>query len=163
MLQGLLALKASELGELGWEPPRIMAELERIRRQSGIFVILDTFERALASGRVGRGQAWLGSLLDIKPILDLDLTGKLVPIDKVRGRKNMVPRMLETLEKKVPRGVKKVRFGIMHVAAADVVEPLREEIRKRYGNVDVMTVPGTPVFGTHTGEGAFGIGYLVED
>ncbi|HEU0300989.1 MAG TPA: DegV family protein [Longimicrobium sp.] len=163
LLQGLLALKASELGELGWEPPRIMAELERIRQQSGIFVILDTFERALASGRVGRGQAWLGSLLDIKPILDLDLTGKLVPIDKVRGRKNMVPRMLDTLEKKVPKGVKKVRFGIMHVAAPEVLEPLTEEIRKRYGNVDVMTAPGTPVFGTHTGEGAFGIGYMIED
>lgn len=163
VLQGLLALKASELGELGWEPARILAELERIRRQSGIFVILDTFERALASGRVGRGQAWLGSLLDIKPILDLDLTGKLVPIDKVRGRRNMVPRMLETLEKKVPKGVKKVRFGIMHVAADEVLEPLTEEIRRRYGNVDVMTAPGTPVFGTHTGEGAFGIGYMIED
>jgi DegV family protein with EDD domain len=163
VLQGLLALKASELGELGWEPARILAELERIRQQSGIFVVLDTFERALASGRVGRGQAWLGSLLDIKPILDLDLTGKLVPIDKVRGRKNMVPRMLATLEKKVPRGVKKVRFGIMHVAAPEVLEPLTEEIRRRYGNVDVMTAPGTPVFGTHTGEGAFGIGYMIED
>ncbi|HEX2080183.1 MAG TPA: DegV family protein [Longimicrobium sp.] len=163
VLQGLLALKASELGELGWEPPRILAELERIRRQSGIFVVLDTFERALASGRVGRGQAWLGSLLDIKPILDLDLTGKLVPIDKVRGRRNMVPRMLATLEKKVPKGAKKVRFGIMHVAAPEVLEPLTEEIRRRYGNVDVMTAPGTPVFGTHTGEGAFGIGYMVED
>ncbi|HEX6039622.1 DegV family protein [Longimicrobium sp.] len=163
LLQGLLALKASELGELGWEPARILAELERVRAQSGFFIVLDTFERALASGRVGRGKAWLGSLLDIKPVLDIDAAGKLLPIDRVRGRKNALPRMLEILEKKVPRGVKKLRFGVMHVGAPEVLEPVTREIRARYGNVDVVHAPGTPIIGTHAGEGAWGIAYLVED
>ncbi|HEX6372161.1 MAG TPA: DegV family protein [Longimicrobium sp.] len=163
LLQGLLALKASELGELGWEPPRIVAELERVRNQSGFFIVLDTFERALASGRVGRGKAWLGSLLDIKPVLDIDQAGKLLPIDRVRGRKNALPKMLEILEKKVPRGASKVRFGIMHVAAPEMLDPVADEIRKRYGNVDIITAAGTPIIGTHAGEGAWGIAYLVED
>jgi uncharacterized protein len=163
LLQGLLAQKASELGELGWTPERIMAELERVRKQSGFFIVLDTFERALASGRVGRGKAWLGSLLDIKPVLDVDGAGKLVPIDRVRGRKNALPKMLEILERKVPRGKKKLRFGVMHIAAPEMLEPVTKEIRARYGNVDVVTAPGTPVIGTHAGEGAWGIAYLVED
>jgi uncharacterized protein len=162
LLQGLLAVKASELGELGWEPTRIVAELERVRDQSGFFIILDTFERALASGRVGRGRAWLGSLLDIKPVLDVDRDGKLAPIDRVRGRANMLPRMLEILERKVPKGGK-ARFGVMHVAAPEVVEPAARGIRERYGRVDVITAAGTPVIGTHAGEGAWGIAYLVED
>lgn len=163
LLQGLLALKASELGELGWEPARILAELERVRGQSGFFIVLDTFERALASGRVGRGKAWLGSLLDIKPVLDVDPTGKLVPIDRVRGRKNALPKMMEILERKVPKGAKKVRFGVMHVAAPEMLAPVTKEIRARWGNVDVVHAPGTPIIGTHAGEGAFGIAYLVED
>jgi DegV family protein with EDD domain len=163
LLQGLLAVKASELGELGWEVPRILAELERVRAQSGFFIVLDTFERALASGRVGRGKAWLGSLLDIKPVLDIDQTGKLLPIDRVRGRKNAMPKMLEILEKKVPKGAKKLRFGIMHVAAPEMLDPVTAEIRRRYGNVDVTTAAGTPIIGTHAGEGAWGIAYLVED
>ncbi|HEX8322003.1 DegV family protein [Longimicrobium sp.] len=164
LLQGLLALKASELGEMGWTPERIVAELERIRAQSGFFIVLDTFERALASGRVGRGKAWLGSLLDIKPVLDIDAAGKLVPIDKVRGRKNMMPRMLEVLERKVPRGAKKMRFGIMHIGAHEVLAPVTREIRARYGkDAEVVTMAGTPIFGTHAGEGAWGIAYLVED
>lgn len=163
LLQGLLAVKASELGELGWAPERIVAELTRVRDQSGFFIVLDTFERALASGRVGRGKAWLGSILDIKPILDIDAEGKLAPIDKVRGRKNMLPRMLQVLEKKVPRGAKKVRFGVMQVGAEDVVDEVVREIRARYGSVDVMTAAGTPIIGTHAGEGAWGIAYLVED
>ncbi|HWK88428.1 MAG TPA: DegV family protein [Longimicrobium sp.] len=164
VLQGLLAIKASELGELGWEPARILAELERVRKQSGLFVVLDTFERALASGRVGRGKAWLGSLLDIKPVLDIDPGGKLVPIDKVRGRKNMLPIMMQVLERKVPKEAKKLRFGVMHIGAPEEAEQAVAGIRARYGpSVDIMTVPGTPVIGTHAGEGAWGIGYLVED
>jgi uncharacterized protein len=162
LLQGLLAVRASELGELGWAPDRIVAELTRVRDQSGFFIVLDTFERALASGRVGRGKAWLGSLLDIKPVLDVDLEGKLAPIDRVRGRARMMPRMLEILERKVPRG-RKVSFGIMHIGAPEVVAPLTREIRARYGRVDVVTAAGTPVIGTHAGEGAWGIAYLVED
>lgn len=77
---------------------------------TGFFIVLDTFERALASGRVGRGRAWLGGPLDIKPVLEVDREGKLVPIDRVRGRANVLPKMLEVLERKVPRG-RKVRFG----------------------------------------------------
>jgi uncharacterized protein len=165
VLQGMLTLKASELGELGWEPGRIVAELDRIRNQSGIIVILDTFERALASGRVGRGRAWLGSLLDIKPILDVDAaTGKLVPVTRVRGRKAMLPKMLETLEAKVPKEAKKVRFGVFHIAFPEIVAQVTAEVRARWGkDTEVFGVAGTPVIGTHAGEGAWGIAYLVED
>jgi DegV family protein with EDD domain len=164
LLQGFLTLKASELGELGWEPPRILAELGRLRKQSGFFISLDTFERALASGRIGRGRAWLGSLLDIKPVLDVDKAGKLAPIAKVRGRKAVLPKMIEILEARVPKTVKTVRFGVMHIAAAEAAAEAAREIRARWGkDVDIMTVPGTPVFGTHAGEGAWGIGYMIDD
>ncbi|HYW06210.1 MAG TPA: DegV family protein [Longimicrobium sp.] len=162
LLQGLLALKASELGENGWDAARIMAELKRVRAQSGFFIVLDTFERALASGRVGRGRAWLGSLLDIKPVLDINAEGKLVPIAKVRGRGAMLPKMLEILEGKVKPGTGKVRFGVMHVACPNILAEVVPEIRSRYGNVEVITAPGTPILATHAGAGAWGIAYMVE-
>ena len=164
LLQGLMALKASELGEMAWEPERIVAELNRIRDRSGFFIHLDTFERALASGRVGRGRAWLGSLLDIKPVLDIDAEGKLVPIAKVRGRKSVLPKMMEILEQKVPRNTGKVRFGVMHVACPEAVDEVCGEIRRRYGrDREIIVGPGTPIIATHAGEGAWGIAYLVED
>jgi DegV family protein with EDD domain len=163
LLQGLMAMKAAELGESGWQPERIAAELARVRDQSGFFINLDTFERALASGRVGRGRAWLGSLLDIKPVLDIDAAGKLVPIAKVRGRKQVLPKMMEILEQKVPKGAKKLRFGIMHVGCPEVVDEAAAAIRARYGNREIITAAGTPIIATHAGEGAWGIAYLVED
>ena len=164
IMAGLLVLKAVELGEAGWEPERIVAELERIRKRSGFFIALDTFERAVASGRVGRGRAWLGGLLDIKPVLDVDPSGKLAPIDRVRGRKQVFPKMLEILERKVPSDVRKVRFGVMHIAAPEIVDEVCDEIRRRYGrDVEILAVAGTPIIGTHAGEGAWGIGYMIED
>ncbi|HET6229469.1 MAG TPA: DegV family protein [Longimicrobiaceae bacterium] len=163
LLQGLMAMKAAELGESGWQPERIAEELVRVRDQSGFFINLDTFERALASGRVGRGRAWLGSLLDIKPVLDIDAAGKLVPIAKVRGRKQVLPKMMEILEQKVPKGAKKLRFGIMHVGCPEVVDEAASAIRARYGNREIITAAGTPIIATHAGEGAWGIAYLVED
>ncbi|HET7228620.1 MAG TPA: DegV family protein [Longimicrobium sp.] len=163
VLQGLLALKAAELGELGWEPGRIVAELERIRGQSGILVVLDTFERALASGRVGRGRAWLGSLLDIKPVLEVDDAGKLNPIAKVRGKARVMPKMMELLSERVPKGAKKMRFGVFHVACPEVLAEVVGEVRSRWGNREVMTAAGTPIIATHAGEGAWGVAWMVED
>lgn len=163
VLQGLLALKAAELGELGWEPERIVAELERVRGQSGILVVLDTFERALASGRVGRGRAWLGSLLDIKPVLEVDDVGKLNPIARVRGKPKVMPKMMELLAARVPEGARKMRFGVFHVACPEIVDEAVREVRARWGNREVMTAAGTPIIATHAGEGAWGVAWMVED
>ncbi|MBV9108009.1 MAG: DegV family protein [Gemmatimonadetes bacterium] len=164
VMQGLLALKASELGELGWGPERIVAELERIRGRTGILVVLDTFERAVASGRVGRGRAWLGSMLDIKPILEVDDAGKLKPVSKVRGRKQVLPKMLELLEARVPKDAKALRFGIFHVAIPEVLDEVSAELRARYGpDVEIMTAAGTPIIATHAGEGAWGLAWMIED
>jgi uncharacterized protein len=164
VMQGLLALKASELGELGWAPERIVAELERIRRRTGILVVLDTFERALASGRVGRGRAWLGSLLDIKPILEVDDAGKLAPVARVRGKKQVMAKMLELLEARVPKDAKKLRFGIFHVAAPEVLDEAAALVRARYGqDAEILTAPGTPIIATHAGEGAWGLAWMIED
>ena len=164
VLQGLLAMKASELGELGWVPERIVGELTRIRGQSGILVVLDTFERAVASGRVGRGRAWLGSLLDIKPILEVDAAGKLSPVAKVRGRPQVLPKVLELVEKRIPKGAKQVRFGIFHVACPEVLDEVGAEVKARWGaDRDLLTAAGTPVIATHAGEGAWGLAWMVED
>ena len=164
VLQGLLALKASELAELAWPPEKIVAELERVRGQSGILVVLDTFERALASGRVGRGRAWLGTLLDIKPILELDAAGKLAPVDRVRGREKVMPKMMSLLAARVPKGAKKLRFGIFHVAAPEILDEVSGEVRARWGkDVEILRAAGTPVISTHAGEGAWGVAWMVED
>lgn len=161
LLQGLLALRAAELGELGYSPDEIVAELGRLRDRSGLFFTVDVFDNLLASGRVGRGRAILGSILDIKPILGVDGDGRVVPLARVRGRKQLLPKVMELLEERVPPGSGKVRFGVVHVACEEVLEEVAAELRKRYGEeTEVITGPASPVLATHVGAGAWGLAYL---
>ncbi|MGI9179056.1 MAG: DAK2 domain-containing protein [Longimicrobiaceae bacterium] len=163
LLQGLLALKAAELGELGCAPEEIASELARVRDRSGILFTVDSFDRLLASGRVGRGRAFIGTLLDIKPILEIDSGGRVVPAARVRGRKNLLPRVMELLEERISSRAGRVRFGVVHAACAEVLEEVSAALRERYGNPEILTAPVTPVLATHLGPGAWGVAYLVED
>jgi DegV family protein with EDD domain len=164
LLEGLLVLKACELAELAWQPEDIVSELDRIRRQSGILFTVDTFDRLLASGRVGRGRAILGSVLSVKPILGLTQEGTVVPLGKAMGRRRAQAALLDVLAAQLPEGVQKVRFGVVHVGHEEIVEPVSNSLRARYGkHVEILTAPATPVISTHLGIGAWGVAYLVED
>jgi DegV family protein with EDD domain len=163
LLQGLLVLKAAELAELATPPAEIAAELARVRRQAGILFTVDRFDRLLASGRVGRGQAWLGTVLGVKPILSLDVEGKIVPLGKTVGRKRVVSALVRTLAEQVPPGTRKVRFGIIHVGRPEIVDRVGDMIRAQFGQVEILSSPATPVISTHLGAGGWGAGFMVED
>jgi DegV family protein with EDD domain len=163
LLEGLLALKAAELAELATPPAEIVAELARVRAQSGILFTVDVFDRLLASGRVSRGRAWLGSVLSVKPILELSSEGKVVPVGKVLGRRRVLPAVIDALAARVRPDAKRLRFGVVHVAAPHVLESVTRALRARWGNVEVLSGPATPVIATHLGPGAWGVAYLVED
>lgn len=160
---GMLALRAAELAESGWRAAQIVEELERIRRQSGMFLAVDTYDNLIRSGRVSRGKAWLGGLLDVKPILTVNQEGRVVPVDRVRGRDAVVPRMLQLLERDLATRPRVVRFGIVHADAPEVAERLRTAIVAAWQPRDVFVALATGVLGTHVGIGASAVFYQVED
>ena len=160
---GMLSLRAAELAESGWKAPAIVAELDRIRRQSGMFLAVDTYDNLIRSGRVSRGKAWLGGLLDVKPILTINQEGRVIPVDRVRGREAVVPRMLQLLERSLVGRPAVVRFGIVHADAPDVAERLRMAIVAAWSPKDVFVSLATGVLGTHVGIGAAAVFYQVED
>jgi DegV family protein with EDD domain len=162
LLQGLLVLKAAELAELGTDPGKIVKELERIRRQSNILFTVDTFDRLLASGRVGRGRAVLGSMLNVKPVLGLDPEGKVVPVGKAIGRNRVAELLIEKVKEQVG-SARKVRFGVVHVGYPDIIKKMTTRLRKEFGQVEVLSAPATPVIATHIGTDAWGIAFMVED
>jgi DegV family protein with EDD domain len=134
-----------------------------VRDASGILFTVDVFDRLLASGRVGRGRAFLGNVLSVKPILEINRDGRVEPAGKVMGRSRVLPAMMAALEARIPAGAKRVRFGVIHIAAPDILEPVTRALRARWGDVEVLTRPATPVLATHVGRGAWGVAYLVED
>lgn len=160
---GMLALRAAELAEEGWTAARIAAEVDRVRRQSGMFLTVDRYDNLLRSGRVSRGKAWLAGMLDVKPILSIDDAGRVVPVDRVRGRAQVVPRVLELLEKRLTPRPSAVRFGIAHADAPEAAERLRTALLAAYRPKECFVTLATGVLGTHVGQGAWGLFYQVED
>ena len=160
---GLLALRGAELAESGWRAADIARELERVRRQSGVYLTVDTYDNLIRSGRVSRGKAWLAGMLDVRPILGLDLDGRIVPVDRVRGREALVSRMLALVEKNLTPRPKVVRFGVAHVEAPDVAERIRTALVAAFAPRDCFVSLATGVLGTHVGQGAWAVCWQVED
>lgn len=164
LLTGLLALKAAELAEMGMAPEEMVRELNRIRRQSGELLSVDRFDRLLASGRIGRGKAWLATLLGLKPILDVPVEGNpIVPIGRAFGRRRVLPAFMEVLKERIPAHAESVRFGIIHVGRPEIVPEVKKALRNQFGDVEILSAAATPVLATHTGYGAWAIAYLLED
>ena len=163
LLQGLLVLKATEMAEMAVPADEIVEELNRIRDQSGVMFTIETFDRLLASGRVSRSKAFFGTLLNVKPVLALDREGKVVPRATAVGRKRVIMALLDAVAEDMGRVPETVRFGIVHVGIPEIVAEVRELLVARYGNVEILNAPITPVLATHLGIGAWGLAYMVED
>ena len=102
-------------------------------------------------------------MLDVKPILCLDPAGRVVPVDRVRGRENLVPRVLSLLEKRLTPRPRLVRFGVAHTEAPEMAERVRTALVAAYRPRDCFVTLATGVLGTHVGPGAWAIFYQVED
>ena len=160
---GMLALRGAELAESGWSGVAISRELERVRERSGMLLTVDRYDNLLRSGRVSRGKAWLAGMLDVKPILSLDAAGRVIPVDRVRGRDQVVPRVLALLDRHLTPRPKVIRFGVAHAEAPDMAERVRNALVAAYQPRDCFVTLATGVLATHVGPGAWAVFYQVED
>ncbi len=122
-----------------------------------IMFCVDTLEYLHRGGRIGGAQALMGSMLRIKPILYLD--GTIDALDKVRGSKKALDRLVElSVEKAKGR---EVQVGLTHVRNMDRLEELREKIKAALDcdpEAIVFNETG-PVVGSHVGPGTVGVAF----
>jgi len=161
--EGMLVLRGVELAAAGWAPETIARELERVRGQSGGFFTVDNFDRLLRSGRVGRGRAWLGTKLNIKPVMAVTREGAIEPAARARGAAAARRRILDLLGRALEGSPRELRLGVVHGDIPDFAEELRAELVARYRPKQCLVAPITPVIAAHTGVGAWGVFYQVED
>jgi DAK2 domain fusion protein YloV len=161
--EGLLVLRGVELAAQGWSPEAITAELDRVRSQSGMLFTVASFDRLVRSGRLSRARAWLGSRLNIKPVMALSAEGKIEPVAKARGAAGARRRILELLDHALAKRPRALRLGIAHGDVPAFAEELRAELVQRYQPKECLVSLITPVVAAHAGVGAWGIFYQIED
>ena len=106
-------------------------------------------------GRIGGASAFLGSALDLKPILYLSPEGKIEALEKVRTKKKAVSRLIDLAVEKA--GGKKAYVGIMQANAMEGAQAIKAELEKRMDLAEIEIFELSPVIGTHAGPGTLGI------
>jgi len=150
---GNLVVHAARQARSGASLEEIVAEVESRRARERVFATLDTLEYLRKGGRIGGAQAMLGSMLSIKPIIEV-IDGAVEPAGRVRTRS----KALRFLVDQIPRG-KVESISVLHGNAPDLdeflamLEPLVPDAEVTVGTIG-------PVIGVHTGPRVMGIAWV---
>lgn len=152
--------EAVALRDAGATVEQIVTRLDEVRKNTRLWVTLDTLDNMVKGGRIGKGKAMVGSLLNIKPIAHLD-TGEVTIAAKPRSNKQVVKYLFEQFQKDTAgKTVKAV--GISHANSMDTLGNPLIALIKETGFTNIEIAFTSPIISTHTGEGALGFVYYAE-
>lgn len=154
------AREAALMANKGYDMEEIIEKLNHVRENTHLFVVVDTLENLVKGGRIGKGTALIGSLLNIKPIAILE-NGEYSPVAKVRSQTQAIKFMMKQFMTDITG--KTVKYaGIAHANGLEFAQLVKEQIESKTGFSSVEVCGTTPVISTHTGQGAIGFSYYAE-
>ncbi|MDD3227735.1 MAG: DegV family protein [Oscillospiraceae bacterium] len=129
---------------------------------SGWFMV-DDLNHLKRGGRVSSTAALVGSVLGIKPILQINREGHLIVREKVRGRKQAMKNLLNKMESRFTQDRSLQTVFIVHADCLEDAKYLEKEVKSRYKPQKVLINTLGPVIGAHTGANAMSIFYVAKD
>lgn len=160
---GLIVLYAAKLAKEGKSKDEILEAIDFLKNSIQHIFTVDDIEYLFRGGRVSRTQAFVGGILNIKPILHVE-DGKLIPLEKIRGKNKVYKTMLDIMEKR-SKGVdlKKQIIGITHGDDIEGAEKLKGLISERFGVDKFLINTIGAAIGAHSGPGTLAIFFLDKD
>lgn len=158
--QGFYAIEAAKLANQGKSSDEILQRLEEIKQVMRAYFVVDDLTHLQRGGRLNGAQAFIGSMLQVKPILHF-VDKKIVPFEKIRTKKKALKRVFELFAEDAVTGVP-IRAVVIHANRLEEAQSIKEELEKQYDNITVDVSYFGPVIGTHLGEGAIGLGWYRE-
>ncbi|EKN71362.1 hypothetical protein BABA_01730 [Neobacillus bataviensis LMG 21833] len=158
MVQGFYALEAAKMASRGEDADVIMNRLEGLKRSARAYFMVDDLSHLQRGGRLSSAQAFIGSLLQVKPLLHFE-NKVIVPFEKIRTRKRAMKRMVDLLAEDVSTG-EAFQAVIIHANREEEAVEWRKELSAMYPKVEFSIGYFGPVIGTHLGEGSMGMGWM---
>ncbi len=152
--QGVVVLAAARASARGADGKESLAAAQRTREELEIWFAVDTLEYLRKGGRIGAASAFLGSALQIKPILTL--REEITPVERVRTRRRAFERMVDYARRRHADGAN--AWVVQHIHDPETARRLVEECRQIFGNDPVFVSEIGPVIGAHVGPGLIGVG-----
>ncbi|MGA8522221.1 MAG: DegV family protein [Candidatus Dormiibacterota bacterium] len=157
---GLQLLVRAALDDItaGDSAATVAEKATRRRRKVTILVLLDTLTYLHRGGRIGRAQAFVGSLLNVKPLIAVR-DGEVVPMARPRSRSKGIEMIVEQV-----RGCTPLRsLAEFHAAAAESMLDLEQRLSAAVSNVTAIIGRIGPVVGAYSGPGGLGVACLGAD
>ena len=159
--EGIMIRKAIEMKKEGKSLEETADWINEHCPHLNIQFTVDDLNFLYRGGRLSRSSAIFGTVINIKPILYFDKEGKLVALDKVRGRKNALSTLVDNMEARLGEfRDNQVFIGIVHGDCEADAKYIANVITERFGYTDIVIRPIGPSIGAHSGPGAVGIIFL---
>ena len=158
MALGFQVLSVARLLEKGASMPEARALAEKAVQHTGVVFTVDTLEFLHRGGRIGTGTRYLGTALQIKPVMEMR-GGLIEAVEKVRTRGKSLNRLVELIEMQIG-GRTPIRLAGLHAnAEAEARSVLAEACTRMKVEESLLSIV-SPVVGTHAGPGTVGLAYM---
>jgi DegV family protein with EDD domain len=157
--QGLQALAASRAAAAGEDVDGVVARVRQARQEVRMWGLVETLEYLRRGGRMSTATMWLGSVLDIKPIVTIE--SELKAIERVRTRKRGIERLIELMRQR--RSVGADRWFVQHAHTAEDARQLADRLREIFATEPEFVAELGPATGVHGGPGSMWVGSVTAE
>lgn len=155
---GFQALAAARARDAGASLEECAEIAGKAFERTGVFFAVDTLEFLHRGGRIGGAQRFIGSALNLKPILAV-IEGKVEGIERIRTKSKAHDRVLELVAEQT-KGKSNIRVATLHANAAEDARNLLDRATKELSAVESLFTEVSPVVGTHAGPGTVGLAFM---
>lgn len=154
---GSFVVIAAQMAKEGKTKEEIIKKINYLRDKTEVIFCVDDLEYIKRGGRISKAAATLGQLLSIKPILYMK-NGQNDLLDKVRGSKKAIPKMVELI--KDMEYDSNYKFYVLHANCKDKADELIQALKEEFGVSDIPVFDIGCVIGSHVGPGTVGLTFI---
>ena len=150
-------IQAAKLAQAGAGVPEILAEIERVKQNTKLYIGISTLDNLVKGGRISRTTGLLSNIFNMKVVMDFENT-ELIPVAKGRGVKTF-NKWFDELKSELSKIPNVRQIGISHADGLELANGFKEGLQAIFKDMDIPVLHTNPVIATHTGKNAFAIMY----
>lgn len=148
---GFLGIEAAKLARAGKSLDEIAARIEALAPNVRLWAVLDTLKYLERGGRIGKGRAFLGTLLNVKPLIQI--REEVLPAEQVRTHKKAIARLVDLASAETPYEY----LAVLHSVSPRMAEDMADQLGAIFPRDQIIVAQLTGVIGVHGGPGIVGV------
>ena len=160
MAMSFQVLAVARAVEAGANLKEAVEVASRARDLSGVYLVPETLEFLHRGGRIGGAQRFIGTVLNMKPVLALQ-NGRVEGIERVRTKGKAHDRMVELVAERI-KGKANIRVATLHANAPEDAKAVLAKANAEFNPVESISTEVSPTVGTHTGPGTVGLAFMTD-